>query len=284
MIHVVYDSKCLDYNTPNHPESPLRVKLITSSLRALPSVTFTNPASYPGKYATAVHGKLHINKLRSSYNPFSETPITPHTYKYAKKAVDCAITAANLCLTSGATFSLTRPPGHHAGKNSISGFCYLNNLVIAANYLIEEKDTKRIAILDIDVHHGNGTQDLVLGNQRYLYASIHQHPLYPGTGITDNQNCLNRPLSPGTRGPHYQVILSELIARIKAFKPEVLAVSIGFDTFSQDPLANFNLDIQDFHITATLINSLDLPTYYVLEGGYSNKVGDCAASFFSGIA
>ena len=133
-------------------------------------------------------------------------------------------------------FSLMRPPGHHATRTRVMGFCYFNNIAIASARFLADHPSKRIAIVDIDCHHGNGTEDFALGRDRIFYASLHQSPLYPGTGLESPMNCLNFPLPPFTEETPYLAALETACERIREFNPDILGVSAGFDTYEEDPL------------------------------------------------
>ncbi|MFN3301854.1 MAG: histone deacetylase, partial [Patescibacteria group bacterium] len=175
------------------------------------------------------------------------------------------------------SFSLMRPPGHHAGKDFCGGFCYFNNLAIAVAKFL--KKDKKVAILDIDCHHGNGTEDIFLGKNNVLYISLHESPLYPGTGLESRFNCLNFPLPPRTQEKEYLQTLEIALEKISQFKPNLLAISAGFDTYKKDPLTYFGLEIDSYQKIGEKIAQLNLPTFSVLEGGYSQSLPLCLYNF-----
>ena len=183
-----------------------------------------------------------------------------------------------------------RPPGHHAERDHIMGFCYLNNVAIAvARILTDHPDTlRRIAILDFDCHHGNGTENIFYGDERVLYASLHQSPCYPGTGLVSRKNCRNWPLPPGTEPPEFLEALDDALANLHDFQPDLLAVSAGFDSFKGDPITSMGLEIDTFHEIGARIASFcrmsktgtgALPCFLVLEGGYARDFPRCVESF-----
>ena len=168
-------------------------------------------------------------------------------------------------------FSLTRPPGHHVGKYGAAlgvytrGFCYLNNIAIAV-----KESGKKTLILDIDGHHGNGTQEIFLGDENVTYVSVHQSPNYPGTGQKTEANCINYPLQPNVGAEIYLDTLDNALSCVDAGKFEALAVSAGFDTHSCD-LASLGLVTEDYFEIGKRIANLNLPTFFVLEGGYNGQ-------------
>jgi acetoin utilization deacetylase AcuC-like enzyme len=176
-------------------------------------------------------------------------------------------------------FVATRPPGHHAEKARPMGFCLFGNVAIAAKHALERHGLSRVAIVDFDVHHGNGTQDLLWDEPRTLFISSHQMPLYPGTGAAHERgahgNVINAPLSPGTDGVTMRSVYgSRLLRRVEEFEPELLLISAGFDAHEDDPLANLNWSTEDFAwLTRELCKVADATcagrVVSSLEGGYN---------------
>jgi acetoin utilization deacetylase AcuC-like enzyme len=205
------------------------------------------------------------------------TPLTAGTWIAAKTGADCAINAAHaLRLGERGTFALTRPPGHHAGADYCGGFCFLNNAALAAQHLLDD-GLQRVAILDIDYHHGNGTQDIFYRRKDVLFASIHADPRtdYPyyaghadetgaGAGLGFN---LNVPLARGTSASQWFLALETACVRMAGFSPQALVVSLGVDGFSGDPRSHFGLASGDFLRIGERIGFLGLPTVFVFEGG-----------------
>ena len=208
-----------------------------------------------------------------------ETSITPGTWEAACAAADVALTAAGrLKRGERAAFALCRPPGHHAARDLYGGYCFLNNAAIAAQYL-RDQGAERVAVLDVDFHHGNGTQDIFYDRADVLFVSIHGDPAdaFPyfsgyadetGAGAGDGQT-LNLPLPPGTAFPAWRAALEVGLARIRAFAADALVVSLGVDTFAGDPISFFKLESADFTSYGRLIAGCGLPTVFVLEGGYA---------------
>ena len=181
------------------------------------------------------------------------------------------------------SFSLLRPPGHHATRNRSMGFCYLNNIAIAALAALDT-GTKRVAVFDFDVHHGNGTEDILRDQAGAAFYSVHQYPAYPDTGGRNvGTNCFNFPVPPQTPRAHYREVLESALAAVKKFKPTLLAVSAGFDAFARDPLAQGTLEMEDFHWLGQSIRALGVPAFSVLEGGYSSKLPDLVFAYLKGL-
>ena len=213
------------------------------------------------------------------YSMDAGTPLTAGTWNAAKSGANCAINAAHaLRLGERGSFALTRPPGHHAGADYFGGYCFLNNAALAAQHLLDD-GAKKIAILDIDYHHGNGTQDIFYQRSDVLFVSIHadprsEYPFYLGhadeTGADDGAGYnMNLPLPHGASAAQWFAALETACLKLQAFAPDALVVSLGVDTFSGDPLSKFALQSADFLRVGERIGYLGLPTAFVLEGGYA---------------
>jgi acetoin utilization deacetylase AcuC-like enzyme len=229
----------------------------------------------------------HQPALAGYYCFDTGTPITRHTFEAAKSSADCALTAASMLPEEGMVYALCRPPGHHAEREVFGGYCYFNNPALAANLLAEHG---RVAVLDIDYHHGNGTQDIFYSSSRVLTISIHGDPAvtYPyfsgfadergeGEGLGYN---LNLPLPPGTDPATYLAALDEALSAIKRFDPQYLVVAAGFDTCRGDPAGSFDLSTRHYPVIASRIAALGLPSLIVQEGGYRTQtLGKNAVAF-----
>lgn len=279
-MKVVFPLRSLEYEAVGHPESPERVRQIRDALSKNSAFKFVEPKPCSEQELLLVHSRAHIDRVKNNEFSDADTPNIKDIYTYACLAAGAAVAASGFAEREGAAFSLARPPGHHAERDRVGGFCYFNNIAVAVAKLLEKG--KKVAILDIDVHHGNGTQDIFIGTENVLYCSLHQVPLYPGTGLVSEKNCLNFPLPTGTGVKSYLGAMHRGIECIQAFTPDVLAVSIGFDTYKGDPLANFKLESQDFHDIGEVLRLLNKPTFFVLEGGYSEDIGNLAVAFFNG--
>jgi acetoin utilization deacetylase AcuC-like enzyme len=228
------------------------------------------------------------------YSYDAGTPIAAGTWHAAYASAQCAL-SATAAVTSGAersAFALCRPPGHHAGADYMGGYCYLNNAAIAARQALHA-GARRVAVLDVDYHHGNGTQDIFYGDSDVFFASIHADPTtdYPyywghaderGEGAGTGAN-LNLPLPRGTDWEHYAPALDTALAAVRAAQTELVVVSFGADTFAGDPISGFALQPSDFARMARTIAALALPTVVVMEGGYAvGDLGTNVALFLSG--
>jgi len=215
------------------------------------------------------------------YSMDSGTPLTAGTWIAAKTGADCAVNAAHaLRLGERATFALTRPPGHHAGADFFGGYCFLNNAALAAQHLLDD-GARRVAILDLDYHHGNGTQSIFYRRGDVLFVSIHadprqEYPFYLGhadeTGQGAGLGCnMNLPLPGGSSCAAWFAALETACIRLGSYAPDALVVSLGVDTFAGDPLSHFALQGADFLRVGERIAYLGLPTAFILEGGYAVK-------------
>lgn len=224
----------------------------------------------------------------------TSAPIFEHTWDAAYWSAQTALSAAAFISGGGekVTYALCRPPGHHAATDLFGGFCYLNNAAIAANWLVQQGH--RVAILDVDYHHGNGTQAIFYGRSDVLFCSIHADPLYEypyywgfadefGSGAGVNYN-FNFPLPKGTEEELYLQTLEETLVKIRQYVPDVLLVSLGLDTAENDPVGGFKLRRDSFYKMGNKLGEMNLATLVVQEGGYSlAQLGENAVSFFHGL-
>ncbi len=231
---------------------------------------------------------------RLSYYCFDAgTPLTATSWEAIKASADTALTAAGRLIGgAGSAFALCRPPGHHAGSDHYGGYCFLNNAAIAAQKL-RDNGAGRVAILDVDYHHGNGTQQIFYHRDDVLVVNLHgdpdsEYPFRlgyadePGAGAGEGFN-LNLPLPPGTAWAGYEAALRQGIARIAAFAPDALVVSLGVDTYKGDPISHFKLDHDDYLRLGGIVKTLNKPTLFVMEGGYAvAEIGINAVNVLSG--
>ena len=280
-----------NHNTGDgHPEKVDRVTAVIDNFKKIDNkeLVWKKPAKFDQSYLINTHSTEYINLVNKSFpeNGLSfldgDTVVSPGSKEATKDAVGSIITAIDGVQKKEFknAFCAVRPPGHHAEKNKAMGFCIYNNVAVGANYLIEKYKYNKVAIIDFDVHHGNGTQDIFYNNEKVLYISTHQYPYYPGSGSEKEKgkfnNILNIPLEAGTTAEEYLNAYEHVLKKLKEFKPEFLLFSAGFDAHIDDPLAQLRLDSEDFyHLTKrTLEISKSIcngNVVSILEGGYDLK-------------
>ncbi|MCU4652397.1 histone deacetylase family protein [Roseibacterium sp. SDUM158016] len=273
---------------PGHPEQVARLEAVTAAL-AMPSFggllrEGAEPATrddlvlaHPDTYVDAIEAAIPERGWHA-FDP--DTHASPGTWQAAVRGVGGCIAAVDAVLDgrAGNAFVATRPPGHHAEKRRPMGFCLFGNVAIAARHALERRGLSRVAVVDFDVHHGNGTQDILWDEPRALFVSSHQMPLYPGTGAASERgasdNVLNVPLAPGTGGAEMRAAYtSRVFPALRDFAPELILVSAGFDAHRADPLANLDWTEADFAwLTREICGLADElcagRVVSTLEGGY----------------
>jgi len=273
---VVYSEKCLGYGAW-HIEGPQRVQVAQEILKTK-GYEFAKPTRAIEDDLQLVHDIEYLWNLKKGLVEDSDTPAYDNIFEHARRSVGGAILASQI-----GGFSLMRPPGHHVGKYGAAlgatsrGFCYLNNIAIAVKKL-----NKQTLILDIDGHHGNGTQEIFQGDKKVTYVSLHQAHNYPGTGLVTEDNCINFGLPPDLGGQRYLETLDRALSIVDLSKIEVVAVSCGFDTHFGD-LATLNLVKQDYWHIGKRVAQIERPSFFVLEGGYvGQNLGEDIDSFLRG--
>ncbi len=277
-----------NHDTGNgHPEKIDRVTAIIDNFKKKnnKNLIWQEPGKVDISLLIKTHSKQYIEYVNNSFpkNGLSfldgDTIISPGSKDATKDAAGSIITAIDGVESQKYknAFCAVRPPGHHAEKNKAMGFCIYNNVAIGANYLIEKYKYKKIAIIDFDVHHGNGTQDIFYENEKVLYVSTHQYPYYPGTGTEKEKgkfnNIFNIPLEAGTASENYLTAYDHVLKKIIDFKPEFILFSAGFDAHQDDPLAQLKLNSIDFYtITKRTLEATKRfcsgKVVSILEGGY----------------
>lgn len=284
-MKIIYSPRCLEYAQPGHPESPSRVRYTYEFLEER-GFTFLEPQPCSEQDILLAHsGEMFESVKQGTFFDF-DTPVLPGIYELARLSAGAAVHAARHCAETGEpTFSLMRPPGHHATRDRVMGFCYFNNIAIACLRLQRDyKNIQRIGIVDFDCHHGNGTEDIVLGHKDVLYLSLHQSPLFPGTGRSSRDNCINYPLPAGTSPAEYLAVFEEGLGRMRTFNPDIIAVSAGFDSYRKDPITSFLLDLDTYSAIGRMLVQLGKPCFAVLEGGYSRDLPECVYQFLSALS
>jgi acetoin utilization deacetylase AcuC-like enzyme len=273
---IIYSERCLGYGSW-HIEGPQRVKKAQEILQEK-GYRFMEPAPAAEETFLAVHDAEYLFNLKKGLVEDTDTPAYEHIFEFAKLSAGGALLAAQV---NG--FSLMRPPGHHVGRYGAAlgaltrGFCYINNVAVAIKSL-----NKATLILDIDGHHGNGTQEIFMGDPKVWYISIHNHPNYPGTGMITEGNCVNFPLRSDCGEVVYLGALDHALGAVDAAKFEVVAVSAGFDTYMGD-LASLGLTETTYSQIGKRIAKLGKPTFFILEGGYhGDRNGLCIDQLLKG--
>ena len=280
-----------NHNTGDgHPEKIDRVTAVIDNFKRLDNknLIWKKPSKFEKSILIKTHSSKYIDHVDQSYpqNGFKfldgDTVISPGSKEATKDAVGSIIAAIDGVEKKEFknAFCAVRPPGHHAEREKAMGFCIYNNVAVGANYLIEKYGYKKIAIIDFDVHHGNGTQDIFFNNEKVLYISTHQFPYYPGSGsekeIGKFNNILNIPLEAGTSAREYLNAYELVLKKLNEFKPEFLLFSAGFDAHIDDPLAQLKLNAEDYYTITK--RTLEISKSFcegnvvsILEGGYDLK-------------
>ena len=272
---------------PGHPEQIARVSVIIENFKKLnnQNILWKKPSIISDEIIKNTHDSRYVDLVKNSFpnKGFSsldgDTIISPGSKNASFDAAGSIIAAIDGVQNKEFknAFCCVRPPGHHAEKNKAMGFCIYNNVAIGAHYLIDKFNYNRVAILDFDVHHGNGTQDIFYENENVLFISTHQYPYYPGSGSEQEKgkfnNIKNIPLPAGTNSEEYFNAFEHALKKLKEFKPEFILLSAGFDAHKDDPLAQIKLETEDFYIITKRILEISKKfcngkVVSILEGGY----------------
>jgi len=290
---IVYThSDCLlKDNGSKHPEKKERLQVILKSIQDINSINIEiKDAPFANaKEISVVHPIEHINKIFSlipnlgligvEKEPYADTFLCPNSKNAILRSCGAGIAAADTLINDNEKriFCAVRPPGHHAETIRANGFCFVNNIAVTARYLQNKYKINKIAIIDFDVHHGNGTQEIFYKDKSVVYGSIHEYPLFPGTGSQKEVgigNIFNAPIVAGTSGKDFLNIMeNKILDNIDKFKPEILLISAGFDAHKRDPLAHINLESKDFYyLTKKIVEIANVhcqgKAISFLEGGY----------------
>ncbi len=286
--HLYHHPVCLEHvNAPGHPERPDRLRAIEAALadpRYDDLIRIEAPEA-DTEYFSLVHPEKHVQRMESIIpqeglvRVDADTSASPQTWNAVKRAVGAAVAGVDDVFEQRAdnVFASVRPPGHHAEKTTAMGFCLINSVAVAARYAQQKFGAERVAIIDFDVHHGNGTQDIFYDDPSVLFASSHQMPLYPGTGAlneTGVNNIFNAPLLSGDGGSAFkEAYRTRILPAVDNFAPDFILISAGFDAHHLDPLAGLRLVGEDFDwVTGKLMDlaakHCDNRVVSLLEGGY----------------
>lgn len=284
-VKIITDEHCTSYHSPGHPERPARIASTLEKLRSQNDfpIEWMQPGRADDATLLRAHTAEHVARLRTPEDFDGDTPYYPHIADFARSSVAAALNALKCARDGETVFSLMRPPGHHATQNRAMGFCYLNSIAIAALEAVAT-GTKRVVVFDFDVHHGNGTEAILLDQPGTAFFSIHQHPCYPGTGTANvGKNCFNFPVAPLTPRVAYRKVLKRALDGLQKFKPELVGVSAGFDAYARDPIAQETLEAEDFHWLGEKLRGLGVPLFSLLEGGYSHVLPNLVFAYLKGL-
>lgn len=300
---IIYTSDlCLAHNMgAQHPECPERLGVILQALkssRIAQQLTFATPDLFT-LTAAAAHDNNYIKHLEQLERLGETTALDPdtlfmaETLTAARAAAGAGVSAIDAIMSEQTqqAFAAVRPPGHHALHNRAMGFCFINNIAVAAHHAMTHYGLERIAIIDFDVHHGNGSENIVANDPRILLCSAFQHPFYPNTDLAQAaDNIVHIPLAAGTAGTEFRQAMQQLaFARVKKFTPQLILVSAGFDGHRRDPLAGWNLVDDDYFWLGATINRLAKDYSHgrvlsMLEGGYAlDTLGGSVLAYIEGM-
>ena len=285
-MHVITDERCLGYSQPGHPERPQRVAGTLALLREQREIEiiWEEPLAVTDEAIARAHEQAHLQRIANPDGPLDgDTPDYPEIDAHARRSIGGGLRALELAREGKPNFSLLRPPGHHATRDQAMGFCYFNSIAITA-LAARAAGVEKVAVFDFDVHHGNGTEDILRTVAGTAFFSIHQHPAYPGTGQKSFDNCHNYTVPPDTPNDGWRKTASTALADLKKFNPDLLCVSAGFDAYKRDPLCQQQLEMEDFTWIARQLRQLNKPQANLLEGGYSSDLPKLILAYLKGLA
>ncbi len=280
MAVIIYNPKCSEYGHGfSHPEVPVRVTKTAEFLKEK-GCKFIEPEQASEKDLLLVHSQSLIDRIKSGEGSSDSPNKNGKMFEYAKLSAGAALEVLNHL--DDTCFVLTRPPGHHAGRDFFGGFCYFNNIAIAVEKAKEEYN--KIAIIDFDIHHGNGTQDIFCSDENVCYLSLHFSPFYPHTGTYSiGEHCINYLITNSSR-EDYMRKFDKVMKKIKKINPDLIAVSAGFDTYAGDLLSQVYLKKEDYSEIGETVASLEKPVFSVLEGGYSDDLPILISNYIQGLS
>jgi acetoin utilization deacetylase AcuC-like enzyme len=263
-----HDPTCAEYGSAMRPEQPARITRSAAHLKsAHPAWTWRPPGDCDEAALLRAHTSALLARIGRAPDIDDDTPYFPGIAGHARRAVGAALAASTAALAGARAFALMRPPGHHCTRTQAMGFCYLNQVAVAA--LAAAAEGCRVAVWDFDAHHGNGTEDILADRAGLFFASVHQHPGYPGTGTRSTANCLNFPVAPHSPREQHLAALARSWAAVLDFRPDLVLVSAGFDAYARDPITAMTLERADFAELGRWLLQAGIPAAAVLEGGYS---------------
>jgi acetoin utilization deacetylase AcuC-like enzyme len=285
-VKIITDERCAGYSRSGHAESPRRVTATIARLKSqveLPLV-WAVPGAVSDQQILRAHAPELLARLKIPEDFDGDTPFYERIADHARASAAAALEALKAARDGENVFSLMRPPGHHATRHEAMGFCYLNNVAIAALEAVAT-GAQRVAVFDFDVHHGNGTEAILLDQPGVAFFSVHLHPFYPGTGaVNAGKNCFNYPVTPSVPRETYRATLVRALEDLKQYRPDLIAVSAGFDAYARDPLGEGALAREDFYWLGQSLRATGVPMFSLLEGGYSRDLPELIFTYLQGVA
>jgi acetoin utilization deacetylase AcuC-like enzyme len=289
---LVSDPVFLEHRAEGHPERPERLTVILRALAGVPGLRRIPPRPASVEELGLAHSVRHIERIRAMSETGGgavdgDTYVTPRTFEVARRAVGALLSAVDEIAAGRArnAFCAVRPPGHHASRERAMGFCLFNQVAVAARYLQARTPWKRILIVDFDVHHGNGTQDLFYRDDSVFYLSVHRAPFYPGTGAASERGSgttLNLPFPSGTPRTEILAAYEAAVRRVaREFRPGFLLVSAGFDAYRDDPIGGLGYEVDDYRRLMAVVSEVAPAGRIIsaLEGGYNlDALGACVVA------
>ena len=286
-VKIITDGRCTGYARAGHPENPRRVAATVAHLQSqteLPLAWVATGENVSDEIILRAHAPRVLARLAVPTDLDDDTPYFENISSYARASVAASLDALKFARAGETVFSLMRPPGHHATLEKSMGFCYFNNAAIA---VLEARATgaKRVAVFDFDVHHGNGTEDILLNQPGVEFFSVHQNHAFPADTGAENagHNCFNYPVAPNAPRLLYRAKLAHALDDLRSYRPDLIAVSAGFDAYLHDPLSESALLPEDFYWLGQTLRALGVPFFSLLEGGYSEDLPELIFAYLKGV-
>jgi acetoin utilization deacetylase AcuC-like enzyme len=282
-VLIFHDPRCVEYSRPGHPERPQRIVATTRALKERhPDWEWREPEKATRETLLRAHSPQHLAAVAQQRTEDfdADCPAHPGIYAHAARATGSAVAVARSAIRGDRSFSLMRPPGHHALRDQAMGFCYFSHIAIAALDALEN-GAERVAIWDFDAHHGNGTEAIMANHSRVVFASIHQYPGWPGSGTRSFANIHNFPVRPLAARAHHMQEIERALDVLVAAKPDLLLVSAGFDAYEGDPITQMTLLPEDFATCGKWLRETGVRAGAILEGGYSEELPELVDAFLS---
>lgn len=283
---ILHDPRCAEYGSAMRPEQPARVTRSASHLRtAHPEWPWRVPSekAVTDDILLLAHTPAHLKRVSVARDFDADTPFFPGIPEHARRSVAAALDAAEHAMKhKSPVFSLMRPPGHHATGTQAMGFCYLNQIAVAAIFAQKRLGATKVAVWDFDAHHGNGTEAILQGQSNVFFASVHQYPGYPGSGTQDHGPYIrNWPVAPNTPRVDHMAALRASLDAVVSFLPDLILVSAGFDAYARDPITSMTLEADDFATLGRWLRESGRPAAALLEGGYHEDLPLLIDAFLS---